>query len=388
MKAARSSMSLLLVGACALAVLCAPAAVVAATIKVSPGESIQAAIDAASPGDKILVFAGEYTETHGGPNGLQVNKPLKLIGKKKSGQRPVLLAGPGQEDGIHVEPDDPNTPIDGFMIKGFVIQGFPGNGIHLRYVNNFRIEKNETADNLENGIFPTLSANGMVKKNVSYGSEDTALWVEASENVRVLKNILHSSPTGLEVTVSNNVEMKGNEVYNNVIGIGIYHPNAATLPAPPEVGNLEIVKNRVYDNNLPNSVSGGLVGEIPTGGGILVLGVSDVTVANNTVENNGFYGVAMVDWCLAVADSSFNCDVSAPIADPAPRNNVAQNNKFIGNGTAPGDHPLAPLAADIVHIAGPDLGNCFSGNAYTTTNLFPAPEEDGGPLWDPAGGCL
>ena len=61
-------------------------------------------------------------------------------------------------------------------------------GIWLRHVDDFRIERNESIENLENGIFPTLSANGLVKKNVSYGSEDAALWVEASENVRVIGN--------------------------------------------------------------------------------------------------------------------------------------------------------------------------------------------------------
>ena len=63
-----------------------------------------------------------------------------------------------------------------------------------------------------------------MKKNVSYGSEDAALWVEASENVRVIGNDISGSPTGLEVTVSKNIQIKKNDVHDNTVGMGLYHP--------------------------------------------------------------------------------------------------------------------------------------------------------------------
>ena len=44
------------------------------TIIVNPGDSIQAAIDAASPGDTIVINAGMYTES------LTLNKPISLTG--------------------------------------------------------------------------------------------------------------------------------------------------------------------------------------------------------------------------------------------------------------------------------------------------------------------
>src|SRR5262249_51904187 len=101
-----------------------------------------------------------------------------------------------QHHGILVEPANPGDPdIDGLMIKGFTVEGFPNNGIWLRHVQNFKIQNNEAINNLENGIWPTLSANGLVKKNVSYGSQDSAMWIEGAENVRALKNDLHDSPT-------------------------------------------------------------------------------------------------------------------------------------------------------------------------------------------------
>ena len=175
-------------------------------------------------------------------------------------------------------------------MKGLTIQGFPNNGILTRYVDNFKIERNESIDNLENGIWPTLSANGLVKKNVAYGSEDSALWVEASENVRVLKNDLSHSPTGLEITVSNNILVKGNEVHHNTAGIGLYHAKGAGLPPlqpPDRNGDWEIVGNHIHDNNIVNTAPpGSLSAELPPGIGIALIGVDRVTVKHNMIENN------------------------------------------------------------------------------------------------------
>ncbi|HET9063646.1 MAG TPA: right-handed parallel beta-helix repeat-containing protein, partial [Candidatus Binatia bacterium] len=349
-----------------LVIVCAPRAATAGTQKVYPGDSIQAAIDAAAPGDKIVVFPGTYIES--GFNGLTINKPLKMIGKKKGTEKVVLQSNGSQDDGILVEGTE-MAPIVDFRIKGFTVQGFSGNGIHLRYVDGFRIDRNESIDNEENGIFPTLSANGMVKRNLSYGSADSALWVEASTDVRVLDNVLHSSPTGLEVTVSNNVEIRGNEVYNNTIGIGLYHPNAASLPPIPQMANWEIVGNYVHDNNAPNNAPpGSMSADLPPGGGILVLGTDGAKILKNLVQDNDFYGIAMVDWCLATNGSAFSCE-NIPM-DPGinefPELNYVQDNEFIGNGTNPTAHPLAAYAADITYIAFSQYTNCFANNTYAT----------------------
>ena len=40
----------------------------------------------------------------------------------------------------------------------------------------------------------------------------------------------------------------------------------------------QIVGNHVHDNNMPNTVTGGLVALLPPGGGILVIGVDNVNV--------------------------------------------------------------------------------------------------------------
>ena len=338
-------------------------------ITVYPGQSIQDAVDALAPGGKLYVMPGTYQETHGGTNAVTVSKDgIRLIGrsKPKAGLKVVLQAGPGNHNGIVVQ-GLPDARIDGSQIKGFTIQGFPNNGILTRYLDNFKIERNESIDNLENGIWPTLSANGVVKKNVSYGSQDSALWVEASENVRVLKNDLHHSPTGLEITISHNIVAKGNEVHHNTAGIGLYHAYGAGLPPlqpPDQNGDWQFIDNWVHDNNEPNSAPpGSLSASLPVGLGVALIGVDRVTLKNNRIENNNTIGLAISEWCSVAG----NCPPTPPpnFPDTLPDYNTIVSNVITNNASAPSSG-YEGLAADITYVAIGAQGNCFADNTYGT----------------------
>jgi hypothetical protein len=329
----------------------------AAVIKVAPGGSIQGAIDMAFPGDTILVEPGIYDMEPGVEVGdmtlvgLHITTDnLRLIGKVRPGQgregkvilrpNPDWDADPPRQTGIYAAPDGcgPDIPVggceeelQGFYIRGFTVEGFNRNGIQTRFVNGFKMIRNESAENANNGIYPTISSNGLVQDNVSYGSGDTAMWVAACENVRVVGNDVSESVIGIEVNVSVNVELKHNAVHHNTVGIALFHPNSAgNKPTPgccetpdndlPQ-GNWVVSHNDVYDNNafcipeeecldLPNPAPpGSFQGALPPGVGILLLGVSGNTVAKNDVSGNDFVGIGVLGWCTATADfGRFSCD--------------------------------------------------------------------------------
>ncbi len=378
--------------------------------RVFEGESIQAVIDAASPGDTIIVEAGTYVESASSRYGLRIStENLRLVGKVRNGDDPdgkVRLLyndadGSLQETGVFAAPagceydqdlEECDERLQGFYIRGFSVEGFPVNGIQTRWVDDFEFVGNESINNLNNGIYPTLSANGLVRDNVSYGSLDTSMWVAGSENVRVIGNELYGSPIGFEISVSNNVTATQNNIHSNTLGVGLFHPNAAGNGPLPVMRNWIIANNNIHNNNLANPAPpSSFQGALPPGGGILVLGVSDHIIANNTIEDNDFFGIGMLGWCTANAfDPDRNCEVRPPIADPSANNNKVFKNTLLGNGLAPpADFPLAPLATDVIYLQTPPFepgtDNCFMKNMPLNEFTFFSSEPDG---QLPTAGCI
>jgi parallel beta-helix repeat protein len=382
-------------------------AATAKTITVSQGQSIQAAVDAAKPGDTVKVLSGDYYES-GRPysdeqqdNGMAAVLVTKSLTLTASGKVRILSqSGLGLTDGIVAE-GAAGKDINGLVIKGFIVEGFSNNGIKLAHVKNFSIENNTSKNNEENGIWPTLSANGQVKKNIAYGAKDSALWIEASQNVRVIENELYQSPTGLEVTISKNVTMENNNIHDNTVGIGLYHPAAAGLPQEnwPQgpYGNWQVSKNYVHDNNVENTAEGGEVALLPPGLGILILGVDRVEVEENRIEKNNFVGIGMVDWCVALGDPGCQKTSLPPgFEDTALDYNEIEGNRFAGNHTGE-DLVLGPdivlPASDILYLGADFFApgvlpggthNCQSGNKAPNNApaLIVAVPETGLPMCD------
>ena len=378
----------------------------AAVHKVYPGDSIQFAIDAASPGDTILVEPGEYFEDATSRYGLRITTDnLRLIGKVKKGKgedgKVRLIANGAQETGILAAPAGCEYDMDrgecedaigedfedlkDFYIRGFSVVDFPVNGIQTRWVDGFEFVRNESARNLNNGIYPTLSANGLVRNNESYGSLDTAMWVAGSENVRVIGNELHSSVIGFEITVSNNVEVKQNDIYNNSVGIGLFHPNGAGNPPLPVMANWVIEHNDIYDNNLsPNPAPpGSFQADLPPGIGVLALGVSDHVIAKNNVDDNDYVGIGVLGWCTALDGSPRACDFTKPDLGlkwpPQANNNLVSQNKLSGNAGEPPPPGGTLPAVDLLYAQfEPDSGgNCFKKNKPKSGLTFVSTEPDG-----------
>ena len=162
-----------------------------------------------------------------------------------------------------------------------------------------------------------------------------------------------------------------NEATGNTVG-------AAILLLPdifddrPGAKRIDMRNNWIHNNNKENTARpGSILSFVPSGTGVLYLGVDQSTIANNVVENNDFTGIAIADYCLTVLITPFNCSLDPTvtpefIADQMASENAVLNNTLTDNGTnvAPGN-PFAFAAADLTLLS-VEPSNCYTGNSFAT----------------------
>jgi parallel beta-helix repeat protein len=353
----------------------------AATILVRPGDSIRAALASASPGDRIEVLPGTYREgAPGDLNALTVTLDgIALVGRSSPGLPVVLENAGGQAFGIWVSPadstgaaeaDDEHPPcglagtaLHGFTLSGFTVRGFAEHGVHLACVDGFSLVGNEARDSGVYGLFPVVSRNGLVARNVVTGTAtDAGIYVGQSDRVLVASNVATGNELGIEIENSRNCAAVGNRVSGNTMGLFVdvlpfleRNTQEATL----------VIGNVVHDNNRPNTADpADLLGVLPPGLGILVAGGRATTVTGNDVRGNGFAGIAVVSLCLGLALQGVGCD--GLDIDPNPVGDRVIGNRALGNGTASLPAPFDALAADLVWD-GSGADDCWSGNRFGTS---------------------
>jgi len=349
-------------------------------IRVEPGQSIQAAVDVASPGDRVMVQPGIYREpgrycpTQPGKlcAVVVVNDDISLIAEPRPG-RPVILESLGrQEQGIAFARlgvtaaqclNDPRKHIRGAKVSGFTVRNFDGTGIFLFCVDGWAISSNTTVDNKLYGIFPIFSGNGWINRNLASGAHDTGIYVGQSHDIRVSENVVHDNVSGFEIENSQDVQLDHNESYNNTAGILMF-----ILPGDELLVSRRnrIHKNYVHDNNKPNSclVPGDDVCLVPPGIGISIAAGDNNVISDNRVARNRTIGILLTDACTAFRIPAASCNLGF---DPLPETTRVERNAAQGNGFSP--TPGLP-GADLWWTGG-GAGNCALRNSAL---LVPPPD--------------
>jgi len=325
--------------------------------EVRNGNSIQASVKKAKPGDLIRVFPGTYSET------VYIDKDnITFQGIIEKGEWPVL-------DGKKELNDAFLYSGNGIQIENFKIINYKGNGIMGQAGNNFVIRNNWIIDAGVYGIFPQFGKNGLIEHNILTGIEDAAIYVGMCDNINVLHNEVYGNVAGIEIENSRHCLVENNKAYNNTGGI-----LAFVTPGLPIKTTYDVIirNNFVSDNNHENfGAPGSIVSGIPAGTGILIMAADDVIIENNIISGNNNVGIVITDFENGGVKASKD-----PESEPNPDHIVILDNFMINNGNDPVGEIKALMLTqftskgpDILAIGGGEGSSIKDINRYRTWGL-------------------
>lgn len=276
----------------------------AATIRITPGQSIQEAVDRASAGDTLIISEGIYTQF-----GIIIRKPLIVIGENYpvidanfkgnilivattnltiQGLKLINTGRSNMDDsaaikffdskdciirdnilentyfGLHFSNSSQMTIVNNKISASALREFEVGNGIHLWKCKNSFIGNNEVSGHRD-GIYlefvtNTQAKENLVEKNMRYG-----LHFMFSHDNSYIRNTFRKNGAGVAVMYTKNVLMKDNRFEENW-GASAY---GILLK---DISDSEIVGNVFLKNTI----------------GIYMEGSSRIEFTNNTFRENGW----------------------------------------------------------------------------------------------------
>jgi hypothetical protein len=250
---------------------------------VMPGQSIQAAVDAANPGDTIVLQPGDYA------GGILIKKDgITLRGAGRStvlsdtGDNNCLpVAGP---TGICVINPD-GAIVHRVTIKDLKVNGFGAFGVFGFGTDRLTVTGVAAIDSGEYGITEFESTKGAFTHNYVAGTVgDAGLYVGDVANARgtiVADNVAVGNALGVLVRHASNVKIEDNKLMGNCVGVALVDDGQAGGQGYTRVtGNVINANNRTCPGEEAEGVP-------PLGGsGVVILGGRHDTIRNNTIVGN------------------------------------------------------------------------------------------------------
>jgi parallel beta-helix repeat protein len=338
-------------------------------LQVHPGtphafQTIQSAVNAAQPGDKIEIFGGTYKEA------VSVSTPgLTLFGAPG---HEVKVQNPGRAMNGFTVGSVHGSLLDGFRLSNVTVSGFVGDGVSLTGVTDFVLSHVTARNNGEYGLFPVLSSHGVIKYSTASGSNDTGIYVGQSSNISVQGNSVYNNTNGIEIENSTHVKATFNTVYNNTVGVLV-----DLLPGFPlafEVSSHNLVANNiVFDNNRANTADPGDIASVePPGAGIAIVGGNHNVIQANLVLGNAFAGIAVLSGNDLLVLAPPGTPPYPVGVDPNENDTLVQMNIVLGNGFLKSVPAGFPQPADLIWT-GAGTNNHWKNNIFQTSTPLQLP---------------
>jgi uncharacterized repeat protein (TIGR03806 family) len=152
----------------------------------------------------------------------------------------------------------------------------------------------------------------------------------------VRRNYVYENVAGIEIENSKFADVYENNTTGNTGGILVFD-----LPSPPVQGGeaTRVFNNMIIDNNEPNfAPEGNIVGDVPTGTGLMIMANDDIEAFENTITGNISFGVLIVSYYFV------NPGISKEDYDPVPEKIFVHDNTLRNNAEDPqGDAGLITL---------------------------------------------
>jgi hypothetical protein len=338
-----------------------PAVLLVGTYNHIPGQysSVQAAVDAAKPGDWILVAPGDYKTTSSRTPGAAPETPAGVLvgtsgihirGMDRSGVvidgtvpgSPICSSAPGDQNfgpagsnghlglnGIMVWKAD-NVSVENLTVCNFLagsgesgneiwwnggansgqIGGWGFQGNYLTATSTFFKDESTAA---QYGIFSSNWSGGTWTNTYASNFNDSGYYIGACQDV-CDQTVDHAwaEYNALGYSGSNSggqLVIKNSEFDNNEDGFDTNTqngdnpppqdgtcPGGTTSPITHTTSCWVFMDNNVHDNNNPNVPSSGSAAAGPVGTGMSLSGARNDTVMNNRFTNNGAWGTILVPY--------------------------------------------------------------------------------------------
>ena len=323
--------------------------------------TIQGAVDAAAPGDLVLIAPGMYLEAVD-----VTTDDVTIRGLDRDG---VVVDGEFERaNGVRV------LGADGVAVENLTVQHHTSNGVFWTGVDGFRGSYLTAIRNQEYGIYAYDSRHGVIEHSYAAGSADGGFYVGQCFPCDTLVDDVISEHNGLGFSDANaggNLLIVNSTFRRNRLGIVIgSHTYELCYPQRQAI----VVGNLIYANNEADTGAMG-PSRLAMGNGIVVAGGIGNRIERNRIWDHDRTGIAIVPNPEASPNDAIpprdhwamTCDESRalPLADPIPELNLWEpyDNRVVGNVLTDNREVDVALASPTAEL--PTFGNCASSNTYT-----------------------